>query len=249
MCDTCGCSSSIGSPEHRHVLSSLGLGREPASETIDVGMKILLKNNECASWNRARFDERGVLVVNLIGSPGCGKTTIIEAMARRLKEKMVVIEGDVRTRRDTERVIRAGSRAFQIETNGACHLDAHGIRHALENVELDGCQIVVIENVGNLVCPAAYELGEHQKAAILSLPEGDDKVLKYPALFYRIGTLLINKIDLAPYMEFNFYKAVEECKSLNKNFRAFSVSGKTGEGVDEFCGYLREQANKGGAMR
>lgn len=240
MCDTCGCSSPGLDHDHEHTHSHGEV--EHSHGTIEVGESVLRKNNELAARNRAFFEERGVYVINMISSPGSGKTTIIEAMARHFGSAMVVVEGDVQTRRDAERVIRAGSRAYQIETNGACHLDAHSVTHALEHLDLEGCSLVVIENVGNLVCPATYDLGEHEKVAILSLPEGDDKILKYPALFHRIGALLINKMDLAPYLDFDVDKAVNECRSLNRAFTTFPLSGKTGEGIEEFCAYLRKNS-------
>lgn len=236
MCDTCGCSSPAETHAHDH-------GREHTHShmQIDIGMNVLQKNSEFASQNRALFEEKGLFVLNLISSPGAGKTAIIESLANHFGDAMAVIEGDLQTRRDAERVIRAGSRAHQIETQGACHLDAHSVAHAIDHLDLDGCKLLVIENVGNLVCPASYDLGEHEKIAILSLPEGDDKILKYPALFYRINVLLINKIDLAPYLDFDIQKAVNECKSLNRSFETFRVSAKTGEGMEGFFDYLKKK--------
>jgi hydrogenase nickel incorporation protein HypB len=211
----------------------------------EIGVDILKRNNALAAQNRGLFEQRGLYVVNLIGSPGSGKTAVVESLAAQFGDSMAVIEGDIQTRRDAERVIRAGSRAWQIETNGACHLDAHSIAHAIENLDTKGCKLLVIENVGNLVCPAAYDLGEHEKIALLSLPEGDDKVLKYPSLFHRIGVLLINKIDLAPYLEFDIQKALNECRSLNRTFVSFQVSAKTGQGMDALYAYLRQKAGIG----
>ena len=249
MCDTCGCSGPVEPHNHdNHSAHNHTHDRDHdhdhdhGTRRIDVGADVMRRNDEFARRNRALFDERGIYAVNLISSPGSGKTTLLERLADRFGEHMAVIEGDVQTDRDAERVIRAGSRAHQIRTNGACHLDAHSVGHALSHLELDGVRLLVIENVGNLVCPAAYELGEHEKAAILSLPEGDDKILKYPAVFHRINVLLINKIDLAPYLEFDAGRAVNECRSLNRVFESFRVSGKTGEGLDHYCRYLADKA-------
>jgi len=209
---------------------------------IQVNASVMEANDRFAHQNRVLFQRAGVYAVNIMSSPGAGKTTVVEALARRFGDSMAVIVGDVQTTRDAERVIRAGSRAHQIQTAGACHLDAHSVAHALEHLDLAGCKLLVIENVGNLVCPAGYDLGEHDKIAILSLPEGDDKVLKYPALFHRINMLLINKTDLAPHVEFDVDKAVNECRSLNRAFQWFAVSAKTGQGMDAFFAALAVRA-------
>lgn len=209
--------------------------------TIALGQDVFAKNNAYAEENRRLITERGMFALNLISSPGSGKTTLLEALGRHFGQAMAVIEGDIQTSRDADRVIRSGSRAYQIETNGACHLDAHAVGHAMEHLDLTGCKLLVIENVGNLVCPAAYDLGEHEKMALLSLPEGDDKVLKYPALFSRIQALIINKIDLQPYLDFNVDAAVNECKSLNRSFETFVLSAKTGEGMDTLIAYIEKR--------
>jgi hydrogenase nickel incorporation protein HypB len=205
---------------------------------VAIGMDVFARNNAYAEKNREYLNSRGVFAINLISSPGSGKTTLLEALARHYGPAMAVIEGDIQTSRDADRVNRCGSPARQIETNGACHLDAHAVLHALDHLDLSGCRLLVIENVGNLVCPAAYDLGEHEKMAILSLPEGDDKVLKYPSLFSRIQALVINKIDLKPYLDFQVETAVSECRSLNGTFETFELSAKTGEGMDLLIDYI-----------
>jgi hydrogenase nickel incorporation protein HypB len=250
MCEECGCGEpgtsahNKKSGDHGHSHGTTTHSHESHSHTIAINKDILQKNDAYASQNRAFFDSRKLYVVNLISSPGSGKTSLLEALAKQFNEKMAVIEGDIQTSRDSERVIRAGSRAHQIETGGACHLDAHSIAHALDHLDLDGCEYLVIENVGNLVCPATYELGEHIKVAILSIPEGDDKVLKYPAIFSRIGALLINKIDLAPYIDFDVQKTINECRSLNRKFETLKISAKTGEGIKAFCDFLVQKRNQ-----
>jgi hydrogenase nickel incorporation protein HypB len=201
----------------------------------------MARNDRFALMNRERFAEQGLFVVNLISSPGSGKTALLEALARYFGKRLAVIEGDVKTSRDADRVTEAGSSAIQIETDGACHLDAHSVGHALDHLDLKGVQLLVIENVGNLVCPSTYDLGEHEKMAILSLPEGDDKVFKYPALFHRVKTLLINKVDLLPYLNFDIEKAVSECRSLNPEVKAFEVSATRGDGMDALFGYLEDR--------
>jgi len=253
MCEDCGCEdtanpriTSSGGHSHGHEHEH-GHGHAHERTFIPLGGEVLAVNNRIAQANRAIFDGRGIYAVNVMSSPGSGKTSIVEYLARRFGDAMAVVVGDIQTRRDAERAIRAGCRAVQIETNGACHLDAHSVAHAIQDLDLHGCKLLVIENVGNLVCPSTYDLGEHEKVAILSLPEGDDKVLKYPSLFHRAGILLVNKIDLAPYVDFAVDKAVNECRSLNRQVQHFSVSAKTGEGMDAFCDYLAKKAGIGAA--
>lgn len=209
-------------------------------KTVRIESPVLVKNREFAQANRALLEQHAILVVNLIGSPGSGKTTLLEAMVKRLRDALAVIEGDVQTRRDAERIERAGGRACQIETRGACHLDAQQVGRAIRRLGLEArpCQVLVIENVGNLICPSSYDLGEHLKIAVLSVPEGDDKVLKYPALFSRASVLIVNKIDLLPHVTFDVDRAVDECRSLNNRVIVFRTSGKTGEGVPALCDFL-----------
>jgi len=204
---------------------------------VAIGAKALSKNDRIAAENRERLRAVGLYVVNFISSPGAGKTTLLERMAEHLRDDLIVIEGDLQTRRDAERVERAGARAHQIETGGACHLDAAAVRTALDALAIEICtaRVLVIENVGNLVCPSSYDLGEHMKAALLSLPEGDDKVLKYPSIFKRVGALVITKTDLAPHLDFDAERAIRECESLNDSFETFRISARTGEGVSAFC--------------
>jgi hydrogenase nickel incorporation protein HypB len=240
MCDTCGCSDTGNEPhDHHHHHDG---APSSARSTVVLGEEVLSANDRYARENRAAFKRHGLYVVNVIGSPGCGKTTIVEALARRFGALLAVIEGDLQTRRDADRVLRAGSRAVQIETNGACHLDAHAVGHALEKIDTRGCTLLVIENVGNLVCPAAYDLGENEKIAVLSLPEGDDKILKYPSLFHRAGALVISKTDLKPHLDFSISRALDECRSINREFVPFQVSAKTGDGMDSFFDYLAGKA-------
>jgi len=232
MCDTCGCSEPAGhhnDHDHGH------------SNTVAIQASVMQRNDFFAEENRTFFQKNGLFAVNIISSPGSGKTTLVEAMAKTFGDMMAVIVGDLQTRRDAERIIRAGCRAFQIETGGACHLDAHSVAHALHHLDLAGVRLLVIENVGNLVCPAAYDLGEHLKIALLSTPEGDDKVLKYPSLFTRISALLITKSDLLQYLSFDPQKAIHECKSLNRHVDSFIVSAATGDGMGGFYEYLRRK--------
>ena len=178
-------------------------------------------------------------ILILYGPRRVGKTTLLQQMAARLGKSMAVVVGDIQTRRDADRILGSGSGAFQIETGGACHLDAHSVGHALQEMEFGGVDVCVIENVGNLVCPAAYDLGEAFKVAILSAPEGDDKVLKYPSIFSRASIVLINKMDIAGFLDFDVEKVKKECKSLNDQCNIFLIAAKTGQGVEDFCQFLK----------
>lgn len=212
-----------------------------SGKTVKIESPVMKKNDAIAAENRGLFERHGIFAINLIGSPGCGKTALLESMARHLGKSMAVIEGDLQTRRDAERIERAGCTAYQIETGGACHLDAQAVAVAVGclGLESGAFEILVIENVGNLVCPSAYDLGEHLKIGLLSVPEGDDKVLKYPSLFSRIAVMIVNKIDLLPHLDFNVQRALSECRSLAPNVETFQTSAKSGEGIKGFCDFLQ----------
>jgi hydrogenase nickel incorporation protein HypB len=213
---------------------------ETVERTVDIAEPVMSKNDRFAAMNREMLSGKGIYTLNLISSPGAGKTTVLEAMARYFGSRMAVIEGDVQTRRDAERVEKAGCQAWQIETGGSCHLDAHAVNHALGHMQLEGeeLSLLAIENVGNLICPSGYDLGEDMRIGLLSVPEGDDKILKYPSLFSSIDLLLINKMDLLPHLDFDVDRAIEECRSLNPEVRVFTVSARTGEGMEELCGFI-----------
>jgi hydrogenase nickel incorporation protein HypB len=213
---------------------------------VPVLSPVMARNNEFAEGNRMIFRSSGVFAVNIISSPGAGKTSLLEAMAARLGDDMVVIEGDVQTRRDAERIEKAGCTAWQIETEGACHLDAEVVQNAIDELDLMSgkWKILAIENVGNLICPSSYDLGEHMKIALLSLPEGDDKILKYPAIFSRISILVVSKMDLQSHMDFDVERAEQECRSLNPDVKIFRLSSSTGEGITELCNFLLEEREK-----
>ena len=213
---------------------------ETTEQKVDISTSVMSKNDRFAADNRELLSAKGIYALNLISSPGAGKTTVLESMARFFGPRMAVIEGDVQTRRDADRIEKAGCQAWQIETGGACHLDAHAVNHALGhmNLDTDSLQLLAIENVGNLICPSGYDLGEDMRIGLLSVPEGDDKVLKYPSLFSSINALLINKMDLIPHLDFDVNRAIEECRSLNPDVQVFTVSAKTGEGMEEFCAFV-----------
>ena len=204
---------------------------------------ILSANDRIAAENRARFRELGLYVLNLIGSPGCGKTSILEASIARLGRtegmRVGVIQGDVQTSLDADRVRAAGARAVQIETGGACHRDARMVARVLDELPLEDLDILFIENVGNLVCPAGFLLGEDEKVAVLSVPEGDEKPVKYPALFVRAGAVIINKIDFIPHTNFSLQRVRADLARLNSRAAVLPISCRTGVGFDDWCAYLR----------
>ncbi len=213
---------------------------------VPVVRNILQANDRLAADNRKRFREAGVYVINLMSSPGAGKTSLLEktidALAGRLR--MAVIEGDIQSSHDAERIRGKGVRAVQINTGGGCHLDANMIQAAMDSLDLQGLDLLVIENVGNLVCPAEFDLGEHDKIMILSVTEGDDKPLKYPLMFQTASVLLINKIDLLPYIDCDVQAIRDRVRQLNGNQQVFKISCRTGEGLDAWTRRLEEQVGR-----
>ena len=210
---------------------------------ISVVKNILEANQRIAEENRKRFSEGKLLVVNLMSSPGAGKTSLLEKTIRALNDefRIGVVEGDIQSTYDAERISRTGAPAVQINTGGACHLDSNMVQEALKSLELDKLNLLFIENVGNLVCPAEFNLGEDFKAMILSVAEGDDKPLKYPLMFHESKVLLINKIDLLPFCECNPDLIEERARRINPGLTIFRLSCRTGEGLESWTGWLREQ--------
>ncbi|HLP48198.1 MAG TPA: hydrogenase nickel incorporation protein HypB [Candidatus Deferrimicrobium sp.] len=200
------------------------------------------QNDLVAAENRKLFYDQGIYTVNIIGSPGCGKTSILEYTVNHFNEKFAVIVGDVKTALDSDRIIHAGNKnAYAIETGGGCHLTANMIKEKVQQMDTSAIDYLFIENVGNLVCPSSFDLGEHLKIAVLSIPEGDEKVRKYPALFLRAAVVLINKIDLLGLMDYDIERVKEDCRAHNSKVKIFETSVKTGQGLDAFFDYLREQ--------
>jgi hydrogenase nickel incorporation protein HypB len=210
-------------------------------KTISVVQDLLATNKEAASAIRRELRARGILCVNLLSSPGSGKTTLLEALADELRGRfrMAVIEGDIETERDAERIRRKGVPAWQITTGGACHLEARMVGKVLGDVP-EAIDLLFIENVGNLVCPASYDLGEDLRFVLLSAPEGDDKPAKYPQAFLSADALILTKTDLLPYLPFDPARAAAEALSIKPGLRVFKVSALRGEGVDGLAGYLVE---------
>jgi len=210
-----------------------------AKKDIIVLQDLLLSNAQAASAIRTELEGRGILAVNLMSSPGAGKTTLLEQIADRLRGrlKIAVIEGDIETERDAERIRAKGVPAWQITTGGACHLEAKMIGKILPSVPPDTA-ILFIENVGNLVCPASYDLGERLRLVLLSTPEGDDKPKKYPKAFTTAQALVLTKSDLLPVLPFDVAKAKAEALDLNPSLEIFTTSAVTGEGLDDLLAYL-----------
>ncbi|MBP8984364.1 MAG: hydrogenase nickel incorporation protein HypB [Syntrophobacterales bacterium] len=207
---------------------------------ISVVSNILEANDRIAAENKALFDERGIYAVNIMSSPGAGKTSLVEKTVEALGDRfrIAVIEGDIQDTCDAERVARLGIPVVQINTGGACHIDGNMVREALSSLDLDGVRLLIVENVGNLVCPAEFKLGEHAKVMLLSTPEGADKPAKYPLMFQESSVLLINKTDLLPYVDFDMAKARRDALAINRNLRIFEISCKTAAGLEGWYDWL-----------
>jgi hydrogenase nickel incorporation protein HypB len=211
---------------------------------------IIEKGDSIALENRRLIEESGVRALNLIGSPGCGKTTLLERTISELHGsappvRVGVIEGDVQSTIDRDRIAAAGAPATQIETQGACRLDAAMVSRALPDLSLDEIDLLVIENVGNLICPTGPKLGEHVKVVAISIPEGDEKPAKYPAAFVRADAVVVTKLDLLQHLDYDLGRALDDCRKLNNDIKAFPLSAVTGEGMDDWIEYLRTLADTG----
>ncbi|HXZ51284.1 MAG TPA: hydrogenase nickel incorporation protein HypB [Burkholderiales bacterium] len=230
MCTTCGCEDHVHEHEHDH----------SHARRVSVEEDILAKNNRYAADNRRRLSARGIFALNLVSSPGAGKTTLlvktVEALAGRLP--VAVIEGDQQTSLDAERIRAAGAPAIQINTGKGCHLDAHGVGHALEDLAPPKGALLMIENVGNLVCPADFDLGEAHKVVILSVTEGEDKPLKYPNMFRAADLMIVHKTDLLPHVSFDVDKCIAYARRANPAIEVLRVSSTSGEGMSEWLGWL-----------
>lgn len=239
--------------EHRHHEHGMGgdldYGSGPArahvpglsqSRMVQIEQDILSKNNGYAAANRQYFDERGIFALNLVSSPGSGKTTLLVKTIELLKDKcdIAVVEGDQQTANDAERIRATGVPALQINTGKGCHLDGHMVGHAIQRLQPADESLFLIENVGNLVCPAAFDLGEHHKVAILSVTEGEDKPLKYPDMFAAADVMLLNKCDLLPYLEFDADLAEANARRVNPHLTVFRVSASSGDGLAAWLDWI-----------
>ncbi len=207
---------------------------------VKVVTRILEANERIAAENRKLFDEAGVYVINLMSAPGAGKTSLLERTAKELNKRLriAVIEGDIAGTQDAERIGSLGVPVIQINTGGACHLDANMVNEVLGELPLKGVELLFVENVGNLVCPAEFNIGEDTKVMVLSITEGDDKPLKYPLMFQESSALILNKIDLLPYTNANIDKIKKDAMSLNPSLKIFEISCKTGEGISGWTDWL-----------
>jgi hydrogenase nickel incorporation protein HypB len=236
-----------GHHDHRHDDLHFGLGVAGAhapgmsqARMVQVEQDILGKNDALAAENRKRFAERGILAVNLVSSPGSGKTTLLVKTIEALKDRheVVVIEGDQETSHDADRIRTTGARALQVNTGKGCHLDADMVGKAVERLAPAAGSVLMIENVGNLVCPAGFDLGEAHKVVVLSVTEGEDKPLKYPDMFRRSSLMLLNKIDLLPHVEFDVARCIEYARRVNPGIRVIEVSATKGQGMREWLDWI-----------
>ena len=264
MCSTCGCASGElriegVSSEHLHQHShqhphdasphfhshddhSHGLPFAPR-RLIDIEMDVLAKNNHIAAHNREHFASASILALNLVSSPGSGKTTLLTSTLSRLASQVscAVVEGDQQTTNDADRIRATGVPAIQVNTGKGCHLDAQMIADAAPRLPLDDNGILFIENVGNLVCPASFDLGEKHKVAVLSVTEGEDKPLKYPHMFAAASLMLLNKVDLLPYLNFDVEKCIACAREVNPEIEIILISATSGEGMDQWLNWLETQ--------
>ena len=246
MCDTCGCNVT---PGNQHLLHEHGkVGRtSDGSKSIEVLRNLMHENDHQADHNRVHFDRHGVLAINLMSSPGSGKTSLLEATIDRLghDNRIGVVEGDLETERDAQRIRSKGVPAIQITTGSACHLDAHLVHEALHELDLDAVDILFIENVGNLVCPASFDLGQHLDVTLLSVTEGDDKPAKYPVMFRQTDAMLISKVDLLPHLtDFDPQQAELHLRQLANPAQVIRLSAQTGEGLDAWCQWISEHLSQ-----
>lgn len=210
---------------------------------VSLNQKILSRNDQCARKNRDFFIGNGILCLNVISSPGSGKTTLLARTIKALQDRLTVgvIEGDIRTDHDAQRIRQTGAEAVQIETEGACHLSAEQVSGALTGMDAKAKDIIFIENVGNLVCPSAFDLGEAGRVVLLSVPEGDDKPAKYPGTFAQADIVLINKIDLMDYIPFRLERVLADIHAVNPDAAILQLSATTGQGLEPWCDWLIDQ--------
>ncbi len=212
---------------------------------IQVLNNILEINESYAEENRRIFNENGTFVINVMSSPGAGKTTLLEKTLERIDPaRVAIIEGDMQTTKDAERLERFGAPIIQINTGNACHLDGKMINDALQELDLTACRLLIIENVGNLVCPAEFRVGEHAKVVVLSVTEGEDKPLKYPLMFRESSLCIFSKVDLLPHLNYSLEEALENARQINPKLKFLSVSNTSGLGLDDWMNWLNVQMDQ-----
>lgn len=239
MCGICGCNEAT--LHHDHAMPETH--HHTSRDIIRVEQDLLAKNNQFAAANRRFFSDKNITTINLMSSPGSGKTTLLSKTFSDLGQrcKMSVIVGDQQTDQDAQKLKSAGAQALQINTGKVCHLDAHMIGHAVEDLALKDERILFIENIGNLVCPALFDLGETYKVVLLAVTEGDNKPLKYPDMFYRADMVILTKMDLLPYVEFNTHQCIDYIKRINPSTKVLSLSATTGTGLKDWYQWLMEK--------
>ena len=256
MCTDCGCSITNHHDEQvEHLHSHESVSHQAAHETlshnpqlndkktISIIKKILDKNNQEAAHNRAHFDKNNVLAINLMSSPGSGKTTLLEKISSMVDFKFAVVEGDLETSKDADRLKAKGIKAVQIQTGSACHLDAFMVHKALHDLSLEEIDVCFIENVGNLVCPASYDVGTHLNIVLVSIPEGEDKIIKYPVMFRTADLILITKTDLLPYFEYDIKQEIKEARKLKPGVDILEVSTKDEKSLQKVIEWIKFKKN------
>lgn len=247
MCSTCGCASGelhIEGVDGVHAHSHPSHGLPFASRRIvDIEKDILAKNNHIAAHNRAHFAAASILALNLVSSPGSGKTTLLTHTLQRLASQIncAVVEGDQQTSNDADRIRATGVPAIQVNTGKGCHLDAQMVHDALHQLSPQDNSLLFIENVGNLVCPASFDLGERHKVAVLSVTEGEDKPLKYPHMFAASSLMILNKIDLLPWVSFDVEACIRHARQVNPGIEVIQLSATTGAGMESWFAWLEQQ--------
>ncbi|VAY87927.1 [NiFe] hydrogenase nickel incorporation-associated protein HypB [hydrothermal vent metagenome] len=245
MCADCGCSITEHEHSHEHNHHHDGMENIHANpqlndkKTVDVIKKILDKNDHEAAHNRAHFDKNNVLSINLMSSPGSGKTTLLEYLSDVTDFKFGVIEGDLETNKDAKRLQDKGIQAHQIQTGSACHLDAFMVHKALHHMDLDSIDVCFVENVGNLVCPASYDVGSHLNIVLVSIPEGEDKIAKYPVMFRAADLIIFTKTDLLPYFDYDIEAEKQTARKLKPNVDILEVSIKDEKSLKKVVQWIK----------
>lgn len=243
MCVTCGCGSNDHQHHHNH--DHEHDHHHKHNNVINLEAEILAENNQYAAQNHTFFKSKKSLALNFVSSPGSGKTTLLEETIKAMSadNKLYVIEGDQHTELDADRIRKAGAKAYQIQTGKACHLDGHMVGHALEHLDIEENSFVFIENVGNLICPALFDLGEHAKVVLISITEGEDKPLKYPDMFFGADVVLVTKIDLLPYLKFDLDACLANISKINPKAKVLQISSTNKDGFGEWINWLSAAKN------
>lgn len=237
MCNVCGCNQAEVTTES---MPAHAEHQQSRSRLLEIEQNVLTKNSYYAERNRQQLRSSGIFSLNFVSSPGAGKTTLLTEIINQLKVQhaIYVIEGDQQTALDAARIRETGVKAMQVNTGKGCHLDAHMVGHACEHLDMQKNAFLFIENVGNLICPAAFDLGEAHKIVILSVTEGEDKPLKYPEIFHAAELMIINKMDLLPYVNFNLQQCCEYARQINPDIEIMQLCATSGENIEQFCNWL-----------